>query len=92
MKHSEEWYTCDRCGCRINDVPENRRHINIFRSPKIFNLDVETVELTGYVSEEHLVGEKVLSATITEFYNDQNKQIHLCEKCRKDFERFMKNA
>lgn len=86
----QTFYICDRCGTKIDEVPERAKWLQIYRSPKIFNLEQETVELQGYVSEHNLISPKVLSATITENYKGKNKKIHLCKDCRKDFEKFMK--
>ena len=91
MRHNEEWYTCDRCERRIDEVPERAKCFQIFRPAQKFDLTVETVDVNGYVSEHHLVSSQVLSAKIVEYYNSKTKTLHLCSECRKDFERFMRN-
>lgn len=90
MRCNKEWYVCDRCGKEIPEVPERVKFLQMWRPTKIFNLEQETVELQGYVSEQNLISPKILSATITEYYESKNKKIHLCKDCRRDFEKFMK--
>lgn len=78
MKHSKEWHTCDRCGAEIT-----------IRS--IFEIGKQ---ITGRYTE-----------TIPKFDDDDKwaeiEEVHkfffigrkyeLCPKCRRDFERFMRN-
>ena len=45
----------------------------------------------GYVSDEYMVSENVMAVTIVEKQYKKRKSFDLCPKCRKDFERFMKN-
>lgn len=62
MNHSEEWYTCDRCGEKIKVT----LYLTIIRG-------FRTIPL--------------IPIKMTFHYNEYD----LCPKCRKDFERFMKN-
>lgn len=94
MKHEKkEWYTCDRCGAGIKEIPyaAGQRHI-LRRS--IFNpteLKMLTADRNGYISDTQLISPEIVSAEIVERYCEKQKTIHLCGKCRKAFEKFMKN-
>lgn len=93
MKHiQKEWYTCDRCGGKIKSIPSNVIG-NIFKRFE-FSDPTEIMMLTadkaGYVSDAKLILPNVYSAEIIEYYIEKRKHIHLCGKCRKEFERFMK--
>ena len=43
------------------------------------------------VSDEYMVSENIMAVTIVEKQYKKRKSFDLCPKCRKDFERFMKN-
>lgn len=95
MKHiQKEWYTCDRCGRKIENIPSDIIG-KIFKRIE-FGKPVEIMMLTadknGYVSDEKLIAPDVCSAEINEYYDGKRVDIHLCGKCRKEFERFMKKA
>lgn len=93
MKHEREWYTCDRCGKDFDKVPKDvfGKIISRAWNGTPAELTMITAEHNGYVSDENLVAENVVSAQIIEYYDDKRKEIHLCGKCRKDFERFIRN-
>lgn len=94
MKHEKkEWYTCDRCGKSIDEIPSNVIE-KIFTRMEFGNfIDIKMLTATksGYVSDVKLIAPDVYSAEICEYYNGKRKHIHLCGKCRKAFEEFMKN-
>lgn len=96
MKHEKkEWYTCDRCCEKIEEIPSNviQSWRNIIRRSvlKPSELHTLTADKTGYVSKAELLSLDIASVEITEYYEGERKEIHLCGKCRKDFEKFMKN-
>ena len=92
MKHiQKECYTCDRCGKKVDEIPSNvigkiMKRIEFGTQVYIMML---TVSKSGYVSDSKLIAPNVLSAEINEYYKGKRKHIHLCGKCRKEFERFM---
>lgn len=94
MKHEKkEWYTCDRCGVDIKEIPyaAGERH---FFHRRIFNpteLKLLTADRYGYISDTQLISPEIVSVEITEGYFENRKTIHLCGKCRKEFEKFMRN-
>lgn len=94
MRHeSKEWYTCDRCSADIKKIPHNAGYRNIFYE-KLFNpteLKLLIAERNGYITDTQLISPEITSVAITEGYAEDRKTIHLCGKCRKEFERFMKN-
>ncbi|MCM1224196.1 MAG: hypothetical protein NC548_58065 [Lachnospiraceae bacterium] len=96
MKHEKEWYTCDRCGCVIGDrfdIPTGAGFIKTFY--KIFCKPAELATITeekgAYITDSKLVTPDVVGLDIIEYYNENRQTIHLCGKCRKEFERFMRN-
>lgn len=94
MKHEREWYTCDRCGEEINEniyawkMPPMSFVKRIKASEEIaviFN------EPYGYVCNQTHELPDIESISIVRGYHKKEKIIHLCGKCRKDFEVFMKH-
>lgn len=45
----------------------------------------------GYISDRYLIGKKILCMEIVEYYDCKSREIHLFGKCRKAFERFLRN-
>lgn len=93
MRHiQKEWYTCDRCGGKIKDIPSSIVGIPFSRivSGSSVKMDMLTADKSGYVCHEELILPDVYSAEIAEYYDGKYKTIHLCGKCRKAFEKFMK--
>lgn len=94
MKHEKkEWYTCDRCGANIKEIPYAAGKRNIFRRSifKPSELKMLTAERNGYISDTQLISPEIVSVEIVEGYAENMKTIHLCGKCRKEFDNFMKN-
>lgn len=92
MRHEKQWYTCDRCGNNFDEVPKDaigKIILGIWKGTPS-ELTMITSENGGYVSDKHFFSETVVTAQITEYYNEKRKEIHLCGKCRKEFERFMR--
>ena len=48
-------------------------------------------EKYGYLGDTHLITDDVVSVTIVETHDVKTRRFDLCPKCRKDFERFMRN-
>lgn len=94
MKHEKkEWYTCDRCGADIKEIPYAAGKRNILRR-SIFNpteLKMLTADRNGYISDTRLISPEIVSAEIVDGYAENRKTIHLCGNCRKAFEIFMRN-
>lgn len=93
MKHiQKEWYTCDRCGDKIKDTPSNIIGIPFIRmvTGGFVKMHMLTADKAGYVCNEKLILPDVFSAEITEYYDGKDRTIHLCGKCRKEFDKFMK--
>lgn len=94
MKHeSKTWYSCDRCGVKIDAVPSNviytHRVFRHFMKPCEF--EALTAEKKVYISDAKIVTQDVLGVDFVASYDVGQKRIHLCGKCRKDFEGFMRN-
>lgn len=84
MKHCEEYYTCDRCGKKIKDVPRHLMNlIRFWNKP----LKIETRIVKPFVS-----GEEDDSMEVIVSYGTRERNYDLCPKCRKEFERFMRNG
>ena len=90
MKHEKEWYTCDRCGEEIDQIP-SQKHILRRKIASPTELKMMCDEKYGYVDDTYLITEDVVSVTIVEYHDVETRRFDLCPKCRKDFERFMKN-
>lgn len=94
MKHEKEWYTCDRCGEEIKEDIDSWKYF-----PGHFIKKIKTSETIAVISNEpygYVCGQThelpdIKSVSIVRGYHKKEKVIHLCGKCRKDFERFMKN-
>lgn len=93
MKHEKEWYSCDRCGKNIEEIPSSAEWKHFIRRGicKTTELKTLTVNRNGYIPDAKLISPEITSMEIVESYLTQEQTIHLCGKCRKDFERFMKN-
>lgn len=95
ISYYEEQYTCDRCKKEIKDIktgksflgfPYTRRECHKFSYYQLL-----TFERNKFVSDLEFILPDVVYCEITEHYNGNEKTIHLCGKCRKEFEWFMKN-
>lgn len=97
MKHEKEWYTCDRCGEEIKeDIYAWKRGISsIFkRMPTHEYLELRENMAHGYTNAldaEFKEMPPIIAVEIIAGYNRKDRTIHLCGKCRKAFERFMRN-
>lgn len=90
MKHKKEWYTCDRCGEYIKNTPLSLPTIPL-RNTRMLDMTTHTVSLANYMANLKPVLENVYSMDIVEYYDYKAKHYHLCGKCRKEFERWIKN-
>lgn len=90
MRHEKEWHTCDRCGKEINKLPR-QKHILRRKLLSPSELKMMYDEKYGYIENTELITDDVVSVTIGEYHDVETKYFDLCPKCRKDFERFMKN-
>ncbi len=106
MIHRErQWHSCDRCGRRIKDYelipfsnhPGGVRKIfrDIFDKKTMEEMETLRAKIAegpyGYITDQYLIGEKILCMEIMEYYDCKSREIHLCGKCRKAFERFLRN-
>lgn len=89
MKHKNKCKTCDRRGAEIGKMPDFLNYLIPVKMPAHFRMDY--FDKTGYIANERLLRNKMLSATIVVSHERKSKEYDLCSKCRKDFERFMKN-
>lgn len=95
MIHQEKWYTCDRCGERIENLVEDvlaclpeevsvqiprDDYLKIIRGES--DISIVTAEFDGKDKE---------TVTIRKVFLTKEDTIHLCGKCKREFERFMKN-
>lgn len=95
MKHQKEWRTCDRCGTEIEKpkIWYDRmfpylRTVNLKRPMRFREIfaEIEQGRIEPVISRDGID-----SIILDEYYCTKTKQIDLCPKCRKDFERFMRN-
>ena len=78
MKHQKDWHTCDRCGKKI--ILKNWKEV-MFKE----------VGSCGDVVHTFENNDMYLEIKNVRRYKFLEKTYELCNKCRKDFERFMKN-
>ena len=91
MKHEKEWYTCDRCGKEIDRLPKFSTRISRLIMPEAeLKLIYENSE-RSYIADEHKIANNTFSVEIVSSTYKDSKVLHLCPKCRKDFEKFMRN-
>lgn len=78
MKHQKEWHTCDRCGKEI--IPKNWKEVRF-----------KQVGCCGDIVPTFEDNDMCLEIKNVRRYKFLEKTYDLCPKCRKDFERFMRN-
>lgn len=78
MKHEKEWHTCDMCAKEIIHYNEYYAHIN-------------TEEIEPLFKEKIYTAEDLAKPTFPMGIWKRKHKYDLCPKCRKDFERFMRN-
>nr|DAT84052.1 MAG TPA: hypothetical protein [Bacteriophage sp.] len=78
MKHEKEWYVCDRCGKEMTFYNERYAH---FKTEELEPLREKTI----YTAED--LAKQTLPMAIWR----KEHEYDLCPKCRKDFERFIRN-
>ena len=92
MKHNKEWCTCDRCGAEIEAIPKEKTCFRrVIRKNDILSIQAQNEEVKEYIAGLQELAE---NRTATLFYIEhriKKTNYDLCPKCRKDFERFMKN-
>lgn len=89
MKHEKKWYTCDRCGEEIKMIPDFFNYLIPVKMPAHFRM--KYFDKIGYIANERLLKNNMLSATIVMSHERKTKEYDLCPKCRKKFEEWMKN-
>lgn len=95
MIHEEKWYTCDRCGKRIENLVEDvldclpeELSVNI---PRDDYLKIISRESDISIVNAEFDGKDTEAVTIRKRFLTKEDTIHLCGKCKREFERFMKN-
>lgn len=89
MKHEKEWYTCDRCG---QEIKENMYAWKLPRKNILANINVISNEPFSEVDVlKTYEPERIDSVVLVVGYRREEKVIHLCGKCQKEFKRFMRN-
>lgn len=78
MKHQKEWRTCDRCGKEI--IPKSRKEVKF-----------KPIGSYGDIVPIFEGNEICLEIKNVRRYEFLERTYDLCPKCRRDFERFMKN-
>lgn len=78
MKHEKEWYTCDRCGKEI--IPKSWNEVKF-----------KPIGMCGDMVPYFEDNDMCLEIRNARRYGFHERTYELCPKCRKDFERFMRN-
>lgn len=95
MIHQEKWYTCDRCGERIENLVEDvlgclPEEVSV-KIPREDYLKIMSGESDISIVNAEFDGEDTETITIRKVFLTKEDTIHLCCKCKREFERFMKN-
>ena len=95
MIHEEKWYTCDRCGERIENLVEDVLDCLPEEVPAQIPRD-DYLKIMSGESDISIVnaefdGKDTETVTIRKVFLTKEDTIHLCGKCKRKFERFMKN-
>lgn len=95
MIHREEWYTCDRCGEKIenliDDVVDCLPEEVQAEIPRDDYLKITRGEADISMIDAKFNGNDTETVTIQRKFLKTEETFHLCHKCKKEFERFMKN-
>ena len=78
MKHQKEWHTCDRCGKKI--IPKPWKDVKF-----------KPIASCGDIIPAFEDNDMCLEIKNVCRYEFHERMYELCPKCRKDFERFMRN-
>lgn len=78
MKHQKEWHTCDRCGKEI--IPKPWKDVKF-----------KPIASCGDIIPAFEDNDMCLEIKNVCRYEFHERMYELCPKCRKDFERFMRN-
>lgn len=95
MIHEEKWYTCDRCGERIENLVEDvldclPEEVSA-QIPRNDYLKIMSGESDISIVNAEFDGKDTETVTIRKVFLTKEDTIHLCGKCKRKFERFMKN-
>ena len=95
MIHEEKWYTCDRCGKRIENLVEDvlgclPEEVSV-QIPRDDYLKIMSGESNISIVNAEFNGKDTETITIRNRFLTKEDTIHLCTKCKREFERFMKN-
>ena len=95
MIHQEKWYTCDRCGERIENLVEDvlkclPEEVSV-KIPRDDYLKIMSGESDISIVNAEFNGKDTETITIRKVFLTKEDTIHLCGKCKRQFERFMKN-
>ena len=78
MKHHKEWHTCDRCGREM--IPKSWNKVRF-----------KKVGRCGAIVPTFEDNDMCLEIKNVRRYEFLERTYDLCHKCRRDFERFMRN-
>ena len=95
MIHEEKWYTCDRCGERIENLVEDvldclPEEVSV-KIPRDDYLKIMSGESDISIVNAEFDEKDTETITISKRFLTKEDTIHLCGKCKREFERFMKN-
>lgn len=95
MIHEEKWYTCDHCGERIENLVEDVLNClpeEIKKDiPRDDYLKIMSGESDSKIIKAEFDGKETETLTICKRFLTKEQTIHLCGKCKREFERFMRN-
>lgn len=97
MEHERQtWYTCDKCGeyIGVDEVPSLLSKMSYQRKKILEKADIytHTVSPKNCLADITPILPEIQVMEITEYYDCEHKHYHLCGKCRKEFERWIKSG
>lgn len=95
MIHEEKWYTCDRCGERIENLVEDvlgclPEEVSV-KIPREDYLKIMSGESDISIVNAEFDGKDTEAVTIRKRFLTKEDTIHLCGRCKREFEGFMRN-
>lgn len=96
MIHQEKWYTCDRCGERIENLVEDvlnclPEEVSV-KIPRDDYLKIMSGESDISIVNAEFDEKDTETITISKRFLTKEDTLHLCGKCKREFERFMKES
>lgn len=96
MIYRKQWYTCNRCGAEIENLVDDvlsclREEVQKDILREDYLQIARGGELDVSILDTKFKNDDFENVTIGKVFLKNEETIHLCHKCKKEFERFMRN-